>query len=121
MAELFRSPASGWVLRSLGHIPVARKSESARSSLTAALTHLGWGECVAIFPEGGISRDLEPRAGQTGAARLAGCSRALVVAVALCATRRVRAPGRRRRRLGPGPIPSAGGPPVLVGECEDRY
>ena len=62
MAELFRSPVPGWLLRSLGHIPVARKSETAKSSLTAALTHLGWGQCVAIFPEGGLSLDLEAHA-----------------------------------------------------------
>jgi len=121
MAELFRSPASGWVLRSLGHIPVARKSESARSSLTAALTHLGWGECVAIFPEGGISRDLEPRAGQTGAARLAGWSGAPVVPVGLWGTQRVLAPGRRLRLLGRVPIAVSVGPPVLVGEDDDLH
>ncbi|HEV7536708.1 MAG TPA: lysophospholipid acyltransferase family protein, partial [Acidimicrobiia bacterium] len=63
MAELFRSPVSGRLLKGLGHIPVARRTESARSSLTAALTQLGWGECVGIFPEGGLSKDLEPRAG----------------------------------------------------------
>src|SRR5919106_610520 len=37
MAELFRSPVPRALFSGLGHIPVARKSGSARSSLTAAL------------------------------------------------------------------------------------
>src|SRR5688572_28470355 len=41
MAELFRWSVSRALLHGLGHIPVARKSSSARSSLTAALTRLG--------------------------------------------------------------------------------
>ena len=92
MAELFRTPASRWFFCTLGHIPVERQSESAKSSLTAALTKLGWGECVGIFPEGGLSRDLEPRPGQTGAARLARWSGAPVVPMGLWGTQRVMAP-----------------------------
>src|ERR1044072_6175504 len=68
MAELFRSPVPRALFKGLGHIPVPRQTDAARSSLTAALTVLGLGGCVGIFPEGRLSRDLEPEPGQTGAA-----------------------------------------------------
>lgn len=58
MAELFRFPLLGPLLRRLGHIPVHRGTADARTSLTAALAALEAGRCVGIFPEGGISRDL---------------------------------------------------------------
>ena len=121
MAELFRSPVPGWLLRSLGHIPVARKSETARSSLTAALTHLGWGQCVAIFPEGGLSLDLEPRAGQTGAARLARWSGAPVVPLGLWGTQRIMAPGRRTDLRHRVPSAVSIGPPLTIGEGDDLH
>jgi NTE family protein len=121
MAELFRKPVPRWFFRSLGHIPVERRSDTARSSLTSALTTLGWGECLGIFPEGGLSRDLEPRAGQTGAARLARWSRAPVVPIGLWGTQRVVAPGHTssyRPRL---PIHVSIGEPLLVADDEDLY
>jgi len=121
MAELFRSPVPRWLLRGLGHIPVARKSETARASLTAALTHLGWGECVGIFPEGGLARDLEPAAGQTGAARLARWSGAPVVPVGLWGTQRVMAPGHKGRLRGRVPIAVSIGPPLSVGPDDDLH
>jgi NTE family protein len=121
MAELFRSPVPRWFLRSLGHIPVARKGEGAKSSLTAALTHLGWGECVAIFPEGGLSLDLDPRAGQTGAARLARWSAAPVVPIGLWGTQRIMAPGHRTDLRHRVPIAASIGPPLTIGEEEDVH
>ena len=42
-----------------------------RHALDAAVDALGRGECVAVFPEGTISLDLEPMAGKSGTARLA--------------------------------------------------
>jgi 1-acyl-sn-glycerol-3-phosphate acyltransferase len=126
MAELFESPVPRFLLRNLGHIPVPRKSGGARASLTAALTSLGWGECVGIFPEGGISRDLEPRPGQTGAARLAAWSGAPVVPVGLWGTHRLAFPGRRsHHRLGVVVAASVGAPLVVsedgdVREATDR-
>ena len=121
MAELFRSPAAGWLLKRLGHIPVERNSEAARSSLTAAMTRLGWGECVGIFPEGGLSRDLEPRAGQTGAARLARWSGAPVVPIGLWGTHRVVVPGRKPNLWGRVPIAVSIGPPLVIGEEADLH
>jgi 1-acyl-sn-glycerol-3-phosphate acyltransferase len=121
MAELFRTPVPRWLFRNLGHIPVSRKSDNAKSSLTAALTALGWGECVGIFPEGGISRDLEPRPGQTGAARLARWSGAPVVPVGLWGTQRLAAPGHKRSLRGRVSIAVSIGPPLVVGEADDVH
>src|SRR5437764_2512197 len=121
MAELFRSPVPRGLLKGMGHIPVARRSETARSSLTAALTHLGWGECVGIFPEGGLARDLEPRAGQTGAARLARWSGAPVVPVGIWGTQRVSAPGHKPRLFGRVPIAVSIGPPLTVTGDDDVH
>jgi 1-acyl-sn-glycerol-3-phosphate acyltransferase len=121
MAELFRSPAAGWLMTRLGHIPVARKTETAKSSLPAALTRLRWGDCVGIFPEGGLSRDLEPRRGQTGTARLARWSAAPVVPVGLWGTHRVVAPGGKAKLRMRVPIAVSVGAPLVFSEDDDLH
>ena len=73
-AELFEKRGLGWGLRQIGQIPVQRNSDDAASSLDEAVVALGRGECIAVFPEGTISLDLEPMAGKTGVARLAAAS-----------------------------------------------
>ena len=119
MAELFRSPVPRALFTGLGHIPVPRQTDAARSSLTAALTVLGLGGSVGIFPEGRLSRDLEPQPGQTGAARLAGWSRAPVVPIGLWGTQRITAPGHPIRLRGRVPIAVAIGPPLMISPDED--
>jgi 1-acyl-sn-glycerol-3-phosphate acyltransferase len=119
MAELFRSPLSRWFLRSLGHVPVPRRTQAAKTALTGAMAHLAWGECVCIFPEGGLSVDLEPRAGQTGAARLARWSGAPVVPVGLWGTQRIWAPGRKVNARLRVPISVSIGPPLSVDDEEE--
>lgn len=121
MAELFSKPFPRWFFTTLGHIPVQRGSQHARASLTVAQAKLRAGECVGIFPEGGISRDLEPRAGQTGVARLAQWSGAPVIPIGIWGSQRVKAPGHDssyRFRL---PIYTAIGPPLWVAEDEDIH
>ena len=49
----------------------------------------GWGECVAVFPEGTISNDLDPMAGKTGLARLAKAAGVDVMPVGVWGTHRV--------------------------------
>jgi 1-acyl-sn-glycerol-3-phosphate acyltransferase len=121
MAELFQSPVLRWFLKNMGHIPVARKSDTARSSLTAAMTRLGWGDCVGIFPEGRLSRDLEPGPGQTGAARLARWSGAPLVPIGLWGTQRVVAKDHKNRRWPRVPIAVSIGPPLTVTDEEDIH
>ncbi|HEV8627294.1 MAG TPA: lysophospholipid acyltransferase family protein, partial [Acidimicrobiia bacterium] len=121
MAELFRKPVPRWFFSTLGHIPVERRSEAARSSLTTAQAKLRSGECIGIFPEGGVSRDLEPRPGQTGVARLAQATGAPVVPMGIWGTARVVHPDHEssyRPRL---PLHVSVGPPLLVPEGEDIH
>lgn len=72
-SELWQVPVVGWLARSLGQIPVQRRTARAGESLTAAAAALARGECVVIYPEGTITRDPDgwPMTGRPGAARLA--------------------------------------------------
>lgn len=70
---LFTTPVVGWALRVTRMIPVDRGTADAGRSLESAREQLGDGACVAIFPEGTITRDpdLWPMEGKTGLARIA--------------------------------------------------
>ncbi len=59
-AELWKSRFCRFFLVHTGQIPVSRHSAAAGGSLGAAEQSLAAGECVCIYPEGTISRDLEP-------------------------------------------------------------
>jgi 1-acyl-sn-glycerol-3-phosphate acyltransferase len=81
---LFTTPVIGSLLRATRMIPVDRGSAEAGRSLDAARVELEGGACVAIFPEGTITRDpdLWPMVGKTGLARLALATRQPVVPIA---------------------------------------
>ncbi|PFG32706.1 1-acyl-sn-glycerol-3-phosphate acyltransferase [Sanguibacter antarcticus] len=83
-ASLWKIPVLRWVLDSTGMIPVHRNTVGAASSLADAVRALELGECVAVFPEGTLTRDpnLWPMTGKTGAARLALSSGVPVIPVA---------------------------------------
>lgn len=72
-ASLWRVPIIGWLARRCHQIPVQRGTDRAKDALVHARVALEQGECVAIFPEGGRTRDpgFLPGRGRTGAARLA--------------------------------------------------
>ena len=95
--ELFEHRAMGAVLRHAHQIPVARDTADAAGSLDAAVAALAAGECVAVFPEGTISLDLEPMAGKTGTARLAAASGVPVTPVGLWGAQRILFKGRKPR------------------------
>lgn len=80
---LFDSPV-GFILRATKMIPVERGTTAAARSLENAGNQLGDGACVAILPEGTLTRDpdLWPMTGKTGMARLALASRLPVVPIA---------------------------------------
>ena len=82
--SLFTVPGLGPILRATGQIPVYRDSTQASRSLQAAIDALLAGECVAVFPEGTLTRepDLWPMQGKTGVARLALTTRAPVIPIA---------------------------------------
>ena len=96
-AELFEKSGLGVLLRSMRQIPVQRGTEAAASSLDAARAALEAGECVAVFPEGTISLDLDPMPGRTGAARLAAATGVPVIPVGLWGLHRVLFKGRPPR------------------------
>jgi 1-acyl-sn-glycerol-3-phosphate acyltransferase len=70
--ELFRIPVVGRALRGAGQIPVSRGTRD-RSSLDRAITALGRGEAIVVYPEGTVTKreDSLPMEGKTGVVRLA--------------------------------------------------
>ena len=131
-AELFRNPALGAALRSMGQIPVERGTGDS-AALDAAAAALAAGRCVHVFPEGTISDDLDPMAGKTGLARLARAAGVDVVPVAVWGTHRVIPPrGRKAKRfrtpvvmvvgetvpVGPGANPRETTDRIMAGICD---
>jgi len=96
-AELFDKRLFGSMLRAIHQIPVERGSRDAAGELDAAVDALRRGECVAVFPEGTITPDLEPMAGKSGTARLAKASGVPVTPVGLWGTHRILYKGRKPR------------------------
>ena len=116
--QLFATPGLGQLLRSAHQIPVARGKRDAAAALDAAVQALRDGECVAVFPEGTISLDLEPMVGKSGTARLARASGSSVVPVGMWGAHRILFKGRR-----PNPEPLVAqvaviGAPIVIGADE---
>lgn len=120
---LFTTPVIGYLVRATRMIPVDRGTVEAGRSLDAARAELEKGACVAIFPEGTITRDpdLWPMEGKTGLARIALATRAPVIPVAqwgagqiLERYGRVPKPWPRKR------VQVAAGPAVDLSDLYDR-
>nr|WP_122825440.1 lysophospholipid acyltransferase family protein [Georgenia faecalis] len=121
--SLFTVPGFGWLLRKTGQIPVHRGSARAGDSLEAAVAALEKGECVAVFPEGTLTRDPEmwPMTAKTGVARLALTTRAPVIPVAQWGAHELL--GRYSTVLKPVPPKTVyvqAGPPVDLSDLYDR-
>lgn len=114
-AELFDKQPLGAMLRAANQIPVARGSRDSQGALDAAVDALRRGECVAVFPEGTITPDLEPMAGKSGTARLARASGVPVTPVGLWGTHRILYKGRRPRLRWGVAQTAVVGEPVVVG------
>lgn len=82
--SLFTAPILGRVMRNTGQVPVDRSSAAAGESLRVAAERLADGYCVAVFPEGTLTRDPDmwPMVAKTGVARLALTSGAPVIPIA---------------------------------------
>jgi 1-acyl-sn-glycerol-3-phosphate acyltransferase len=120
-AELFDKRGLGWALRRIRQIPVQRNTADAAASLDAAVKALEAGECVAVFPEGTISLDLEPMAGKTGAARLAALTGVPVTPVGLWGAHRILFKGRKPRWQRGVAETVVVGAPVRVASHDDVY
>ncbi|AEE46580.1 lysophospholipid acyltransferase family protein [Cellulomonas fimi] len=122
-ASLFRVPVVGKVLLATGQIPVHRNTAAAGESLQAAVRAVADGDCVAVFPEGTLTRDpdLWPMVGKTGVARLALTTQAPVIPVAQWGPQNLL--GRYKKLLKPIPrkkITIVAGPPVVLDDLYGR-
>lgn len=121
--SLFSVPVLGPVLRATGQIPVFRNTADAGRSLEEGIKALAAGECVAVFPEGTLTRepDLWPMAGKTGVARLALTTRAPVIPIAQWGPQDLL--GRYSKWLRPFPrkqVTIVAGPPVDLSDLYGR-
>lgn len=122
-SSLFGIPVVGGLLRITGMLPVYRGTGAAARSLGAAEEALAAGECVAVFPEGTLTRDpdLWPMTAKTGVARLALTTRTPVVPIAQWGAQNLL--GRYRKLFKPIPpkrITVLAGPPVDLSDLYDR-
>jgi len=120
-SALFAVPVLGALMRATGQIPVFRGTSQAHASLEAAVQALRAGECVAVFPEGTLTRepDLWPMTGKTGVARLALSTRVPVIPVAQWGPQNLL--GRYAKLFKPFPpkrVTVVAGPPV---DLDDLY
>jgi 1-acyl-sn-glycerol-3-phosphate acyltransferase len=122
-SSLFGIPVVGPVLTATGQIPVYRNTAKAGDSLRAAVEAIEAGECVAVFPEGTLTRDpdLWPMVGKTGVARLALTTRAPVIPIAQWGAQDLL--GRYQKVLKPFPrkkVTVVAGPPVRLDDLYGR-
>jgi 1-acyl-sn-glycerol-3-phosphate acyltransferase len=122
-SSLFTVPVLGPILRATGQIPVYRNTAQAGDSLRAAVDAVAAGECVAVFPEGTLTRDpdLWPMVGKTGVARLALTTRAPVVPIAQWGPQHLL--GQYKKVLKPFPrkkVTIVAGPPVALDDLYGR-
>lgn len=121
--SVFRIPILGRIIGRCGQIPVFRESRNAADAFSAAVTAIEQGECVAIYPEGTITRDpnLWPMIGKTGAARVAlrtGCD---IIPIAQWGPQHVLAPYGKKPQLFPRKtIHVSAGPPVDLDDLRGR-
>ena len=121
--SLFTIPVVGRVIRGAGQIPVHRESANAAAALASAATALDEGKCIALYPEGTLTRDpgLWPMMAKSGAARLAletGCP---VVPVAQWGPQSMLSPYSARLQLLPRKvIRITAGPPVDLDDLRGR-
>lgn len=112
-STLFKVPLFGTLLRGCHQIPVYRDTVDANLALRDAIAAVNNGECLAIYPEGTVTRDPAgwPMRAKTGVARLALATGAPVVPVGQWGaqealpykSKRLRLFPRKRLRVKAGP------------------
>lgn len=121
--EVFELPILGRLIRATGQIPVHRLTADASAAFRAAVAAVDEGKCVAIYPEGTITRDpgLWPMVGKTGAARIALSTTAPVIPVAQWGPQDILAPYAARPRLFPRKtMVVKAGDPVRLDDLRER-
>ena len=120
---VFEFPLAGRIVRGAGQIPVRRGSVDAARALQAAFDAVHAGECVAVYPDGTLTRDpgLWPMTGKTGAARIALTTGAPVVPIAQWGPQELLAPyGKRLHLLRHPTVHVWAGPPVDLSPWQGR-
>jgi 1-acyl-sn-glycerol-3-phosphate acyltransferase len=120
---LFRAPVVGRIVAGAGQIPVYRDSADAVKAFSAAVDAVHEGKCVAVYPEGTITRDpgLWPMTGKTGAARISLATGCPVIPVAQWGPQQLLAPYAKRPKLWPrATMRVVAGPPVDLDDLRDR-
>jgi 1-acyl-sn-glycerol-3-phosphate acyltransferase len=102
-AEVLELPVVGRIIRAAGQIPVYRLTADASQAFRAAVKAVEEGKCVAVYPEGTITREpnLWPMVGKTGAARIALAADVPVIPIAQWGPQDILAPYAARPRLLP--------------------
>ena len=79
--SVFRIPIIGKIITAAGQVPVHRESDGASDALESGIKLLKVGHCLAIYPEGTLTRDenLWPMVAKTGAARIAASTGATII------------------------------------------
>lgn len=120
--SVFRIPGVGRLFEKAGMIPVYRESGQAASAFRAAIDAVRAGKCVAIYPEGTLTRDpdLWPMTGKTGAARVALETRCPVIPVAQWGPQEIIGTYEKKVRLFPRKVMHVrAGPPVDLSDLYD--
>ncbi|MFC7491742.1 MULTISPECIES: lysophospholipid acyltransferase family protein [unclassified Knoellia] len=120
--EVFRIPVIGAIVRGAEQIPVYRETGEASDAYRAAVDAVREGKCIAIYPEGTITRqpDLWPMRGKTGAARIALATRCPVIPVAQWGAQEILAPyGRSPSVLPRHTMKVRAGAPVDLSDLYD--
>ncbi len=122
-SSIFRLPVIGAILRGADQIPVYRNSGQAADAFRAAVQAVQDGKCVAMYPEGTLTRDpdLWPMVGKTGAARVALTTRCPIVPLAQWGPQEMLRPYAKRLRLFPRrTMHVVAGPPVDLSDLYDQ-
>lgn len=120
--SVFRIPGVGRLFAKAGMIPVKRESGHAADAFRAAIDAVRAGKCVAIYPEGTLTRDpdLWPMKGKTGAARVALETRCPVIPVAQWGAQDILGRYQKKARLFPRKVMHLrAGPPVDLTDLYD--
>jgi 1-acyl-sn-glycerol-3-phosphate acyltransferase len=101
--SVFRAPVIGRVVSGAEQIPVYRETADASVAYSAAVAAVQRGECVAIYPEGTLTRDpdLWPMRGKTGAVRIALATGCPIIPVAQWGAQQILPGYAHRPRLWP--------------------
>ena len=121
--SVFRIPVGGRILAKAGMIPVYRETGQAADAFRAAVAAVQEGKCVAIYPEGTLTRDpdLWPMEGKTGAARVALETRCPVIPVAQWGAQEILGRYEKKLRLFPRKtMRLRAGPPVDLSDLYDE-